>query len=436
MVNPIRASGGGVIIDRRGESSGKQVSNQQRFRDRHGKQIQEQMDRLIRERGIKDATSEGQGVIRGTTSEPTFGIDRNSGERNIITPGSRGRVVGDSIAKPKGGGKGSGAGNGGEGEDDFVFTLTRKEMLEYLFDGLELPNQMRKLIADADDVRYFRAGFSKSGNPSLIHVQRTFKEGLARRIAAKGGKQLQIEDIEEELSRLRAERHYGPGQGSNDPEIAELEDALKELRALKIPYFLEEDLRYRAQQEEPLPVMKAVMFCLMDVSGSMGESEKFIAKKFFILLYLFLTTNYDRIELVFIRHHTTAQEVDEETFFYDKESGGTVVSSALYLMKTIIEARYATSDWNIYAAQASDGDNWQGDSPICTLVLDRDLLPIVQYFAYIEIAKKPQDLFEHYKLLAKEWGGKFAVRRVQTERDVYPVFRKLFEKKGAKNESN
>ena len=104
------------------------------------------------------------------------------------------------------------------------------------------------------------------------------------------------------------------------------------------------------------------MFCLMDVSGSMDEERKDIAKRFFILLYLFLTRNYERIEVVFIRHHTIAKEVDEDEFFHSRESGGTVVSSALKLMQEIIRERYPLTEWNIYAAQASDGDNWDDDS--------------------------------------------------------------------------
>src|SRR3989338_6106597 len=127
------------------------------------------------------------------------------------------------------------------------------------------------------------------------------------------------------------------------------------------------------------------MFCVMDVSGSMDEAKKEIAKRFFILLYLFLTKNYETIELVFIRHHTTAKEVNEKEFFYSRETGGTVVSSALELMRDIILYRYSSADWNIYGAQASDGDNWNNDSPRCADILMRDIMPYVQYFAYVEI---------------------------------------------------
>jgi len=128
----------------------------------------------------------------------------------------------------------------------------------------------------------------------------------------------------------------------------------------------------------PVPSSKAVMFCIMDVSGSMTQSIKDIAKRFFILLYLFLERNYKQIELVFVRHHTHAKEVDEQEFFYSRETGGTIVSSALKLTADIIDARYSPADWNIYIAQASDGDNWDGDSASCADILSKQILDKVQ----------------------------------------------------------
>jgi uncharacterized sporulation protein YeaH/YhbH (DUF444 family) len=114
------------------------------------------------------------------------------------------------------------------------------------------------------------------------------------------------------------------------------------------------------------------MFCLMDVSGSMGEREKDLAKRFFMLLHLFLKRRYERLDIVFIRHTHDAQEVDEHTFFYSRQSGGTIVSTALEEMKKIVHDRYATGEWNIYAAQASDGYTQTGDASRCVLRLYRD----------------------------------------------------------------
>src|SRR5207253_8285932 len=119
----------------------------------------------------------------------------------------------------------------------------------------------------------------------------------------------------------------------------------------------------------------------MDVSGSMDEARKDLAKRFFILLHLFLMRHYERIEVVFLRHHTRADVVDEEAFFHSTESGGTLVSSALELTLEEIDRRFPLDQWNIYIAQASDGDNWEDDSPRCREILVNKLLPIVQYFA-------------------------------------------------------
>jgi uncharacterized protein len=179
-----------------------------------------------------------------------------------------------------------------------------------------------------------------------------------------------------------------------------------------------------------VPTAKAVMFCLMDVSGSMDEARKELAKRFFILLYLFLTRHYEKIDLVFIRHHTQAQEVDEESFFRARETGGTVVSSALVLMDEIIEQRYSQSDWNIYAAQASDGDNWHHDSGRCRELLAHNILPLCRYFAYVQVAEEEQNLWDEYATLAAD-AKDFAIRKVTEASQIYPVFRQLFKKEGA-----
>ena len=170
------------------------------------------------------------------------------------------------------------------------------------------------------------------------------------------------------------------------------------------------------------------MFCVMDVSGSMDEERKSMAKRFFMLLYLFLTRSYEHIEVVFIRHHTVAKEVDEDEFFHSRESGGTVVSSALELMRGILRERYANGQWNVYGAQASDGDNWDNDSPVCGRLLGKEILPWCQYFAYVEItAGDPQNLWREYTKLEAAHDN-FAMQRIESPADIYPVFRELFKK--------
>jgi hypothetical protein len=216
-----------------------------------------------------------------------------------------------------------------------------------------------------------------------------------------------------------------------DARIAALRAEQERLtgRIARVPFIDEFDLRYNNRIPQPRPIAQAVMLCIMDVSGSMDENRKELAKRFFILLHLFLTRHYERIEIVFIRHHTTAAVVDEEGFFHSRESGGTLVSSALELALATIKERFPADLWNVYVAQASDGDNWESDCPKCHDLLINDLLPRVQYYTYVEIdAAQPQSLWEQYEL-ARGASRNMALGRILGRADVYPVLRELFARK-------
>ena len=233
------------------------------------------------------------------------------------------------------------------------------------------------------------------------------------------------------LRELRKEIEELEAQTPRDEEAIRVlkdEAALLRIKIEAIPFLDTFDLRYNNRIRTPVPSTQAVMFCLMDVSGSMDEEKKATAKRFFMLLYLFLTRTYEHIEVVFIRHHTIAKEVDEENFFHSRESGGTVVSSALDMMRDIVQERYASGLWNIYGAQASDGDNWENDSPRCKELLSSAILPFMQFFAYIEITPgEPQNLWREYEKLVGLHSN-FAMQRIEKYADIYPVFRELFKK--------
>jgi uncharacterized sporulation protein YeaH/YhbH (DUF444 family) len=176
----------------------------------------------------------------------------------------------------------------------------------------------------------------------------------------------------------------------------------------------------------------------MDVSGSMTEHMKDLAKRFFKLLYLFLGRRYRNVEIVFIRHTHLAREVDEQTFFTSKETGGTVVSSAFEEMQRVLKARYPRDQWNIYAAQASDGDNVSADNRKVASLLQNEILPLCQYFAYIEVGHQSSghmgasELWATYDQLVKS-GRPLAMRKVSERTEIYPVFRELFARdKGAR----
>jgi uncharacterized sporulation protein YeaH/YhbH (DUF444 family) len=360
-------------------------------------------------------------------SEPVFG-HAPGGSRELVHPGNEEYVRGDRIQRPQGGGGGGSGGSGaspdGQGEDDFVFRISREEFMNYFFDDLALPRMIRtQLLADVPEWKVRRAGYVSEGNPTSLHVVRSMRVGLARRIAMGGDARLELKRAEEQLDDLERRPDAAP------PEVEMLRKRIAELRERlkKVPFLDPFDLRYRNRIREPKPTSKAVMFCLMDVSGSMDESRKDLAKRFFILLYLFLSRHYEKTEVVFIRHHTQAAEVTEDEFFHATESGGTVVSSALTLMNDIIRARYMGSEWNIYGAQASDGDNWQQDSSKCRELLDNRILPLVRYYAYVQVADEDQNLWEEYTRV-RDSNPHVAMQKICTPSQIFPVFRDLFKK--------
>jgi uncharacterized sporulation protein YeaH/YhbH (DUF444 family) len=426
------------IIDRRLAGKNKSIGNRERFLRRYKDQIKEAVKRAIDGRGIRDIErGEEIHIPKRDINEPVFGHGQG-GVREIVHPGNKDYIRGDRIERPKGGqGQGSGkgqAGDQGEGEDDFVFSLSKEEFMQVFFEDLALPHLIRTQLAEVPEWKYHRAGFSSDGTPNNLHVVRSMRGAIGRRIAIGAVSRRELRELEEALAALRATPIPVDAMAAKErqAQIDELAERAAALRARleRIPYLDPIDLRFRNRVRVPVPTSKAVMFCLMDVSGSMDEGRKELSKRFFILLYLFLTRHYERIELVFIRHHTQAAEVDEENFFHARETGGTVVSSALVLMEEIIRARYNPSEWNIYGAQASDGDNWHHDSGRCRELLAEKLLPMCRYYAYVQVAEEEQNLWEEYTQLL-EGHKHFAMRKATEPSQIYPVFRDLFKKEGA-----
>ena len=413
-----------LIIDRRQEGRHKSAVNRQRFLRRYRKLIKDAVDDAVNRRSITD-TDRGDeiSIPENDISEPIFRHDA-AGRRHRVLPGNREFVTGDRIKRPSGGaGTGGKASNTGEGMDDFVFELSQQEFLDFMFEDLELPNLVKKQLKETETFRYQKGGYTNVGIPARLNVLQSMRSAQARRIALSGATKRQIKALREELEALGDE-----GGEARRREIGIELDRL-ERRLGHIPFLDDFDLKYNNLIEQPLPTSNAVMFCLMDVSGSMTQDIKDLAKRFFILLHLFLKRTYKKIDVIFLRHHTVAKEVDEEEFFYSRETGGTVVSSALKLMLEIINDRYPTADWNIYAAQASDGENWQDDSPNARDILANSILPLVQYFAYVEITDaEPQALWRAYEDVQGEHAESFAMKKVTTAADIFPVFHELFKK--------
>lgn len=418
------------VVDRRLNSKNKSLVNRQRFLKRYHEQIREAVSDAVSRRNITDMQrGDSITIPKRDISEPVFRHGQG-GQREIVHPGNKEFIQGDRIQRPPSGGSGgSGSGDAsdsGEGADDFVFQISQAEFLEYLFEDLALPNMVKRQLVGSDSFETHRAGFSEVGNPNQINIVRTMRSAQARRIALSGKARRRRREVLAELAENDEEE-----EKLNETERLALEEELSRLnfRLNTVPFLDDFDLKYNLHIRVPKPSPKAVMFCVMDVSGSMTQDIKETAKRFFFLLYLFLQKNYEHIEVVFIRHHTQAQEVDEETFFYSRETGGTVVSSALTLMSGIINERYSPNEWNIYGAQASDGDNWQEDNQRCHQALVDGILPNVQYFTYIEIGDRdPQGLWRLYQHLESDYADRFAIQRVRDNSEIYPVFRELFKK--------
>jgi len=415
------------LVDRRLSGKNRSAVNRQRFLRRFKGQIRKAVAQSVSGRGVADLErGEKISIPAKDLNEPVF-HHGPGGKRSIVHPGNKEFVAGDRIDRPEdgGGGGGSGGSPDGEGMDEFVFELSKDEFLNYFFEDLALPDLVKKQLAAVPEVKRVRSGFVSSGNPSNLHVVRSMKQAIGRRLAMAAGPREALREAEEALTELEAR---GLGASEEAEALREEIETLKS-RVAAVPFLDTWDLRYANRTDQPQPTSQAVMFCLMDVSGSMDEARKNIAKRFFMLLYLFLTRSYERIDLVFIRHHTVAKEVDEEDFFSSRETGGTVVSSALDLMHQVIRERYPSAAWNIYAAQASDGDNWEDDSPRCRDLLIKSVLPLVQYYAYVEIkAEEPQSLWHEYEYV-KSVSPRFAMQRILELEDIYPVFRELFRKK-------
>jgi uncharacterized sporulation protein YeaH/YhbH (DUF444 family) len=429
------------FIDRRLNPKGKSLANRQRFLRRARAQIREAVQKSLKDSAVADIGKERKIKISTKgTREPRFRLDpKTGGERDFVLPGNKEFMPGDEIKKPRSGdgqGRGKEAADYAEGEDDFEFVMSQDEVLDIFFEDLELPNLVRTTLKETPNKTWRRAGITTAGSPSQINLIRTMRNAQGRRLAMRRPKLRDVEQMEKDLELLEQE----PPSEERNTKITALKEKLSWAIARRkwVGFIDPVDVRYNAFTEQPVPTSQAVMFCLMDVSGSMGEREKDLAKRFYMLLHLFLRRRYEKVDIVFIRHTHDAQEVDEQEFFYSRQSGGTIVSTALDKMLEIQRERYTTSDWNIYAAQASDGYTQSGDARRCVEMLNAEIMPLCQYYAYIEILDEREmevfasedsgaELWRAYRTVAEGWPN-FATKRISKPADIFPVFRELFKK--------
>ena len=413
------------IVDRRLNPSGKSLENRQRFLRRAKTLVQGAVKKASPDRDIKDVLEGGEvSIPLDGMNEPRF--HREGGVRDRVLPGNKKFVEGDILQRPQsksGGGNGAGE---GDGEDAFRFVLSREEFVDIFLDDLELPDLSKRKLAEVENEGLRRAGYTTVGSPANISIGRTVRRAMARRVALQRPRPEEIAKLEAELAECDDERRL-----VLTAEIERLKSKVK-----RIPFIDPIDIRYRRFETVPKPVAQAVMFCLMDVSGSMSEHMKDLAKRFYMLLYVFLTRRYRKVEIVFIRHTDRAEEVDEQTFFHGPASGGTLVSSALETMHEIVVSRFRPADWNIYAAQASDGDNSYSDSDRTGALLRDAILPASQFFAYLEVGESGGHPFEMsesslwtlYQRLRSE-GEPLSMRKVNDRSEIFPVFHDLFQRR-------
>jgi uncharacterized protein len=414
------------IVDRRLNPGSKSLENRQRFLRRAKALVQGAVKRASQDRDIKDVLEGGEiSVPLDGMNEPRFRCE--GGTRDMVLPGNKKFVEGDLLPRQgQGGSKSNGPGEG-EGEDGFRFVLSRDEFVDLFLDDLELPDLAKRKLAEVDSEGIHRAGYTTSGSPANISVSRTVSRAMARRVALRRPRPEALAALETELADCSAARRV---------EIEAKIEALK-ARIRQIPFIDPIDIRYRRFETTPKPAAQAVMFCLMDVSGSMTEHMKDLAKRFYMLLYVFLKRRYRHVEIVFIRHTDRAEEVDEETFFRGPASGGTLVSSALQVMHDIVRSRFRPADWNIYTAQASDGDNSSSDGEAVARLLTEMILPASQFFAYLEVGEDSgltfdmpdSSLWTLYERLRIQ-GAPLSARKVCERKEIFPVFHDLFKRRG------
>ncbi len=415
------------IVDRRLNPGSKSLENRQRFLRRAKALVQGAVKKSSEERDIKDVLEGGEvSIPLDGMHEPRF--RREGGTRDMVLPGNKKFIEGDILPRSGEGGGGRPKAPGtGDSEDAFRFVLSRDEFVDLFLDDLELPDLAKRKLAQAESEGLERAGYATSGSPANISISRTVSRAMARRVALRRPRPETIAELEAEMAEADEERRA--------VLLAEIE-ALK-AKARRIPFIDPIDIRYRRFETVPKPVAQAVMFCLMDVSGSMSEHMKDLAKRFYMLLYVFLTRRYRHVEIVFIRHTDRAEEVDEDTFFHGPASGGTLVSSALQTMNDIVRARFRPADWNIYAAQASDGDNSISDGEVAGRILTDMILPVSQFFAYLEVGEAGGHSFEMpdsslwtlYERLRAN-GAPLSMRKVSDRSQIFPVFHDLFQRRG------
>lgn len=443
-----------ILIDRRKAGKGKSINNRKKLLKRVRSFIKTSLPQNIGQGGVAGTGTVSSSPVRVASDaleEPYFCYAKG-GKSTVVVIGNDTYDRGDKIEVTSGEANGTGAGPGESGEDDFIVNVARDEFLDLFFDDCELPNLRNEKFTDKLENKFQQSGFTSTGNPSQLSVIRSYKQSLARRWAFQSPYKKEREELEREL------RHLEEGSGvakyisekKRNARIKEILLRLDEINAkiAALNGFDKVDLRYKKYEAKPLKTIESVLIMIMDISGSMGQEEKTIARRWFALLYAFIKRRYGSTDLVFIAHHDEAFEMNENDFFSTRINGGTSVSPALELANKIIVSRYDPNQTNIYVSHASDGDNWESDNPnvIDQVIGSGNLAGKIQMFSYVEVGKRrgstwfsmgssaPKEntnLWETYDYCRENLPRKkMSLSIIETPDDCYGVFKNVFKKDG------
>jgi len=440
-----------IFVDRRRTSRGKSLNNREKLLARIRESIRASQPKDVGGGSVKGGSANSQSsktfsnpvsITKDALHEPTFHYDPDTGEREIVLVGNDHWERGDEFPiDPRGSGKGGGKGNGaghGEGEDDFIINVSRSEWYDIFFEDCELPDLQETSEKVLPEAVWKPAGFQKEGNAAQLSVIRSFRNGLGRRRALSLDAREELEQLEKELDQLEETLINNPLNGVANSRYHEVKARIEELRTKigAIPFFEKVDLRYRKTEKVQVKQADAVLVMVMDISGSMDEEKKTIARKFFALQYAFIERRYPNTDLVFIAHTDDAEEMTEQDFFTTRKSGGTTVSSGLKLANEIIGQRYDPDQTNIYLSYAGDGDNWDMDNrEVMAELEERGLLSKLRHAVYVQVGESyaasygsGPSLWNTMQSLANT-NAKFHALKIQKEDEIFKQFKTVYGKK-------
>jgi len=388
--------------------SDRSAGDRQRHRQKVRESIRDNIVDLVVEESIigKDKDKIIKVPIRGV-KEYRFIYGENSPG---VGQGDGNSQPGQVVGKSQGDGQGQGQAGDQPGVDYYETDVTLEELIEIMFEDLELPEMERKILRQVMSQRTSkRQGYRKAGVRIRLDKKRTALSRIRRRLSvqrhAGDGGDDESHPVGQPNEPEVLRRHAGDGHG--EPRFP----------------FHKDDMIYRHMVLDTRPESNAVVICIMDTSGSMDTMKKYLARSFFFLLYQFVCTKYRNVEIVFIAHHTEGREVTEEEFFHKGESGGTLISSGYAKALEIIQARYHPSLWNVYAFHCSDGDNFESDNP-AALKAAKELCEVCNLFGYGEIKPAGSHYYESsmLEIFRRLDADNFKLVTIEQKEHIWPSF--------------